>query len=105
MRRHAVLAAVELVEDDEIQPAGPGTPRPGRRRRWWWLAVPLAVVLLAVAGQQVVDARERAADARIAALPGAIDPVGDSLDVVWQTDVRDAPLAWGPFVRGALHGL
>src|SRR4051794_37717903 len=105
MARRDTLAPVELVEDDELDPQESTAPR-RRRSRWWLLLVPVAVVGLAFAGQQLIDARSRAADARIAALPGAIPRVGASLDVLWQTGAEDAPLAWGTSaVDGALHGV
>src|SRR4051794_40038531 len=105
MPRRDALAAVELVEDDELDPREPAAPTGRRRRRWWWLVAPAAVLAVAFAGQQAIDARARAADARIAALPGAVAPVGDRLEVLWHTDPADASLAWGPSSLGAVHGV
>src|SRR4051794_13792216 len=102
MPRRDVLAAVELVEDDELDPRQRAPPA-RRRRRWWWLVAPVAVLALAFAGQQVLDARAHADDARIAALPGAVAPVGARLAVRWHTGAADEPLAWGSPARGALH--
>lgn len=72
---------VELVDG----PAEPTQPLPGAAapvRRWWFVAAAGAVVLGLAGVQWVVDAREDAAVARLAAVPGVLAPVGDHLDVV-----------------------
>lgn len=104
MQRRADLAPVELLEDDELEPQDVAAPA-RTTRRWWLLAVPVVAVGLVLGTQQLIDARERAADARIAALPGAIARVGSSLDVVWQTDDAVGGMAWNPVSLGALHGV
>jgi outer membrane protein assembly factor BamB len=104
MHRRVDLAPVELLEDDELEPQDDAAPaRTGRR--WWLLAIPVAVVGLALGTQQLIDARERAADARIAALPGVIEPVGGRLETVWQSDPGTGALAWGGVANDALHGV
>ncbi|WP_456846603.1 outer membrane protein assembly factor BamB family protein [Cellulomonas sp. P5_C6] len=108
MPRRADLASVELVEGDDVPPAElhATVAAAPRRRRWWLLlAAPVMILGLVVGAQQVIDGRERAADARIAALPGAIAQVGDHLGTVWTTDPGTSPLASGPVADGALHGL
>lgn len=99
---------VELVDDDEVPvvvtgtlggppgtpdtPGGPGGPgtaghddRSGppawarRLRPWWPVGAGLALVL--VAGQLVLDARERAELARFADLPGVLRPLEPPLAV------------------------
>ncbi len=48
------------------------------------------VTVLGVVGFQVVaDARERAAVARLAAVPGVLAPIGDGLPIRWQSDSLD----------------
>ena len=51
-------------------------------RRWWFVAGAAVLVLVLAGVQWVVDARERAAVARLAAVPGVLDPLGDELEVV-----------------------
>ncbi|MET0789142.1 MAG: PQQ-binding-like beta-propeller repeat protein [Cellulomonas sp.] len=104
MQRRVDLAPVELLENDELQPQDVSAPV-RKTRRWWLAAVPAVAVGLVVGTQQLIDARERAADARIAALPGAVARVGSSLDVVWQTDDAVGGMAWDPVTLGALHGV
>ena len=73
MSRRDTLATVELVEDDDDVPDAPVRSR----KRWWLLAVPVVAAVLVAGVQLVADALESAADARVAALPGAVDPLGD----------------------------
>lgn len=93
------LREVELVEEDEapVSPSGAaargsggaggsgggraGAARPWRRRlRRWWPAAG-GVVLVLVAGQLVLDARERAELARFADVPGVLRPLTPPLSV------------------------
>lgn len=99
MARGERLSFVELVEDDDLDvaaptPATPGTDVPPRRWRRPATVVGAAVaVVLAglVVVQSVADARARGVDARIAALPGALAEVGDTLEPLWTPDD-----AWWP---------
>lgn len=58
----------------------PGRPWVRRLRRWWPVAVGLVLVL--VAGQLVLDARQRAALQRVTELPGALRPLAPPLAVL-----------------------
>ncbi|GEK22412.1 outer membrane protein assembly factor BamB family protein [Cellulomonas xylanilytica] len=102
MSRRDTLAQVELVEDDEPVPPERDPARRPRNRRWL-LAVPVVAALL-VGVQLVTDARDRAADARVAALPGAVDPLGEDLEVRWRADQAAAPSMFGPVRDQMLHG-
>jgi outer membrane protein assembly factor BamB len=77
------MQEVELLDGEELDgpvDAAAGV-RPDRRRRWRAvLAVALGVVAL-VGVQQVVDARDRAAWARVADLDGVARSLGDTLEV------------------------
>src|SRR5689334_7688075 len=104
MPRRDNLVQVELLEADE--PVAQEPRRPRHRRRWWVLLVPVVVVLLGLGVQAVAHTRERSADARVAALPGAVDPVGESIDELWRSDAT-VQLTWGAdgVAHDALHGL
>ncbi|WP_456787821.1 outer membrane protein assembly factor BamB family protein [Cellulomonas sp. P5_C5] len=101
MSRRDTLATVELVEDVDDVPDAPVRSR----RRWWLLAIPVVAALLVAGVQLVADALESAADARVAALPGAVDPLGDHADVLWRADLGIGSLADGLVARDALHGV
>lgn len=105
MPRRAALVPVELVEDSQPEPTTPTMPVRRSRRPLLWLLVPVVAVAVLAGAQQVSEAMARAADARVAALPGAIDPLGDGIDVVWRSDPIDLPLAYGLVAQGALHGV
>jgi len=103
---------VELVDDDAGEPGtrdrvapgaahptpgtspgptpgtSPAVPPPPRLRRRRSLVVGAAVLAVAVggaaAGQAVVDARERARIARVAAQPGAVDVLTGPATVLWE---------------------
>lgn len=103
MSRRDTLVTVELVEADDPGPALRAARR-NPRRRWWLLAVPVAVVAVVGAGVQLVrDDRLRAEDERVAALPGAVDPVGSQ--VLWRSEPAMAALADGLVAYDALHAL
>ena len=102
MPRRDALADVELVEADAPVAIDPRTPRRSRNR-WWLLAAPVVVVVLGLGVQQVHDGLLRAADARVAALPGAVDPVGN--EVLWQSDPELMALADGLVAHDALHAV
>ena len=77
------MQEVELLDGDEDVTGQVETPARPRRVHRWWLAAGVAVVAVSLVGTQlVVDAREDAAAARLAAVPGAFPPVGDELVIV-----------------------
>jgi len=103
---------VELVEPDGLGPgaAPPSAAPPGHpwlRRNGRRLAVAgltLAVVL--VGTQAVLDARERARLADLAAVPGVLAPVGDGVEVRWRGGVAEQQvLQGGTVVDGTLVGV
>lgn len=97
-------AAVSQVELLEGEPAG-DEPRPRSRWRRWW-PLPVVVALLAVGAQAGLDARQRAHDERIAALPGTLAPVGEVLKVQWTVGADDvAVVSAGYEVDGAYVGV
>lgn len=100
MARGGGMQQVELLDgaaDDEPAEAAPA-PRP----RWrWWVGGAAAVAVLALAGTQwVVDAREDAAVARLAAVPGVVPPLGDSLRVVRSVSQAEGEALWGSIDTG-----
>ena len=81
MARDGSTQQVELVDG----PVDPGVPVAGRTQllRRWWLVAGAALLVLVLAGVQwVVDTRADAAAARLAAVPGVLEPLGDELEVV-----------------------
>ena len=94
MARGGVTQEVELLDDDAeaSRPARPsldavraaGGAGAGRRRSCWSL----------VGAQWVVDAREDAAVARLAAVPGVLAPLGDELEVVRALDEEESRPCW-----------
>ena len=106
MPRRDALTTVELVEADETDAADVAPePRARSRKRWWLLALPAAAAVLAAGVQLGSNALERAADGRVAALPGAVDPVGDSVEILWQSVPGTAALAGGLVAHDALHAV
>lgn len=100
MARGERLSFVELVEDDDRDVPAPASAAPDAdavpRHRWRRPATVVGgvvgvLVLTLVAVQGVADARARGVDARIAALPGALAEVGDTLEPLWTPDD-----AWWP---------
>ncbi|MFC8190848.1 PQQ-binding-like beta-propeller repeat protein [Cellulomonas sp. NPDC057328] len=75
-----------------------------RRRLWGAVAAGLALVAVAVGAQTVVDARERAEDARLASVPGVIAPVPPEIEVLWSATGDELPYAvtwpWSDAVVG-----
>lgn len=90
MERDGGTQEVELVDGD-TEPRGPG---PARVRPWWLLLGTVAVVLVLAAVQWVVDAREDAAVSRLVAVPGALDPLGDELEVVRRLGEEETRSLW-----------
>lgn len=83
------LSEVELVEGDAEPPAAaPGARRPGSRR---WLAAIGAVVVGGVlaGGQAVLDARERAHQARFDDVAGVLAPVAEHPRELWTAPVDE----------------
>ncbi len=81
--------AMQDVELDEgTEDVVPVPAPPARRRlRWWWFAGAAAVVVAAlVVVQGVIDRRERAELDRLAATPGVLRPVDESVGVLWRPD-------------------
>lgn len=107
------MQAVELVPGDapDPVPAAPAEadrPRLGRRARRTLVVVVLALCAVLVAAQLVLDARERSRLARLATVPHVLAPLGETLDVRWEseglaghlvrTGVRSGDLLIGTFV-------
>src|SRR4051812_26811468 len=103
-RARASRQQVELLDADERVEAAPR-----RRIRWWWAAAPLVLVAALLVVQTVVDARERASEARLAALPGVVAPIDESVGVRWSPAVGSdalftAGIQAGGSVIGLVHG-
>lgn len=96
MRRRGELQQVELLD-----PTVPEEPVAAARRdrRRLWLIVAVAVVAVGLGGTQwVLTARENAAVARLAQVPGVLAPVDDTLEVVRRLAPEDyATLAGEPY--------
>ena len=82
MARGGDMQEVELLDGDEDVAVQPSPPARDRRRLWWVPVGAAAVALSLVGTQLVVDAREDAAAARLAAVPGVFPPLGDELEVL-----------------------
>src|SRR6478735_7141951 len=89
MGRRGGLGDVELVEP-AVEPAPEPSSRPPTRRRLWLAMGAAGVVLALGVTQWVVTAREDAAVARLARLPGVVSPVDDTLEVVRRLTPGDA---------------
>ncbi|QCB92218.1 PQQ-binding-like beta-propeller repeat protein [Cellulomonas shaoxiangyii] len=98
----AVPAPVRAAAPAPALPCDAGTPagadartgaRPAALRRWWWVVAAGAVAAGAVAGQLVVDARERAELTRLATVPGVVAPLSPDVEVLWSTTGDDVPYA------------
>lgn len=64
--------------------------RPASRRRWW--LVPVAMVLVLVLAQGVLDLRQRHRLEQLASIPGVQQPFGDTLGVRWTLPAHAYPL-------------
>jgi outer membrane protein assembly factor BamB len=102
MARRGDMQEVELLDgDDDVTEPLETAARPRRAHRWW-IAAGVAVVALSLVGTQlVVDAREDAAAARLAAVPGAFPPIGDELVIVRTLPEAEAATLWGGVEIGA----
>ncbi|WP_146931032.1 PQQ-binding-like beta-propeller repeat protein [Cellulomonas xylanilytica] len=119
------MREVELVEaaDEPARSRSAPEPDPGRRvdvelpddvraARGWvrrhapWLVAAVAVVVGSLAGAQLVlDHREDARVAALAAVPGIVPPVDATVGVLWRADPLLAPaLRSGAVVDGMLVG-
>ncbi|WP_146925663.1 outer membrane protein assembly factor BamB family protein [Cellulomonas xylanilytica] len=98
------MQQVEVVDDDRPVAAAEQPPVAGRARRW---GVALLVMALVLVGTQVVlAARDRAASARFAQLPGVLRPVDPDLVARWAVDEADAEvLTEGAEIGGLLVGV
>ncbi|WP_315094935.1 PQQ-binding-like beta-propeller repeat protein [uncultured Cellulomonas sp.] len=95
----------DLLEVELEDPSDPDRPTPRQHRRRWWLVVGVTAVASAlVVTQWVVDARENAAVARLAQVPGVLAPVDDVLEVVGTLTPQDTATltgeAYGVLLRG-----
>ncbi|WP_315094654.1 PQQ-binding-like beta-propeller repeat protein [uncultured Cellulomonas sp.] len=101
--------AMQDVELDEV--AGPSAPAPeppaARTGAWRWVAGAVVAGVAVLAGTQVVlDVRERAASARLAATPGVVRAIGADVTVLWRPDpAATSVLMQGIEVGGAVLGL
>src|SRR5690349_19837688 len=100
MARGGGMQQVELLDgaaDDETAP--PASPS---RRRWGrWVVGAAAAAVLGLAGTQwVVDAREDAAVARLAAVRGVVPALGDALRVVRTVTQDEATALFGSIDTG-----
>lgn len=94
------MQEVELLDGDDDVTEQPEPPARSRRGLWW-VAAGAAVVALSLVGTQlVVDAREDAAAARLASVPGVFPPLGDELVVVRTISQADAEALWSGVVIG-----
>src|SRR6478736_2364556 len=104
-------AAMQHVELDEaaVVPPVADAGRRGRRRRRWGLPVAggaAALVAALVVTQTALDARERAAQERLAATPGVVRPVDADVGVLWRPDpAAQAVLLQGVDAGTAMVGL
>jgi hypothetical protein len=109
MARRDDMQVVELVDGAPATgPADPADPAAGPRPRTRWRRLVvgvLAVVVVAATAQGVVTARERAALARLAELPGVLAPVDADLRVLHPVRIGDgatlSPVATSTFEVGA----
>ncbi|WP_456789356.1 outer membrane protein assembly factor BamB family protein [Cellulomonas sp. P5_C5] len=94
MARGSDMQEVELLDGDDVVAEQPGTPA-RNRRGLWWTAAGVAAVALSLAGTQLVlDAREDAAVARLAAVPGVFPPIDDELEAVRSLTEAEAASFW-----------
>ncbi|WP_456823653.1 outer membrane protein assembly factor BamB family protein [Cellulomonas sp. P5_E12] len=103
-------SAMQHVELDETvdAPADVADPPARRRGRWWGAVGGAAAVLVTalVVTQTALDARERAAQERLAATPGVVRPVDADVGVLWRPDpAAQAVLLQGVDAGTAMVGL
>lgn len=111
MARGGGMQDVELLDGDESapEPDGEQPEAPARARRGlrWVVAGGVAVALSLVGAQWVVDAREKAAIARLSAVPGVVPAVGDELTVARTLAAGEVSSLWSGIasVAGATASL
>ena len=88
------MQEVELLDGDDDVAEQPAPPARNRRRLWWVPVGAAAVALSLVGAQLVLDAREDAAVARLAAVPGVFPPLGDELEVLRTLSRADVTSIW-----------
>ncbi len=99
------MQQVELLEPVADRAAAV-PPAPSRRPRTRALVVLLVAALALVGTQLVLGARDRAADARVAQLPGVLPLVGPDLRERWRVEAADVELlTQGAEVAGHLVGV
>lgn len=104
MARRGELQDVELLEEGDEradEEAEPGAAPARRSRRTALIAVALVVVVTLAGAQWFVTARERAAIAALATLPGVLAPVDEHLDVERRVPAEDAAELFG-YAGGSL---
>lgn len=103
MVRPAPMQTVELVELDEGASPPPVAAGLSRADRWRLVRrgapVPVALLLVLVGMQALEVARDRAALAALAKVPGVVRPVDPDVRVLWTPDEALASLFWWD-VRG-----
>ena len=98
------MQQVEVVDDDQLVVAADPPRTPGLVRRWG--AVLLVVTLVLVGTQLVLAARDRAATARLAQLPGVLRPVEADVGALWRVDEADQEvLTGGSEIAGLVVGV
>ncbi|WP_028050424.1 PQQ-binding-like beta-propeller repeat protein [Cellulomonas sp. URHD0024] len=104
MGHRSHLQTVELLDAPAVVPVDEA---PRLRLSWWGFGVVALVAVAALVGTQaVLDARERAAVARFAAVPGVVEPVGPDVRVRWRPPVALANVVRkGIVADGAFVGL
>ncbi|KQR08244.1 PQQ-binding-like beta-propeller repeat protein [Cellulomonas sp. Leaf334] len=88
------MREVELLDGDDDVTEQPEVPARNRKGLWWIAAGAGLVALSLVGTQLVVDAREDAAAARLASVPGVFPPLGDELEVLRTMSDADANTLW-----------
>ena len=104
MRQRVDMAAVELDDEHDDPPSRPAEPQRRHRSRRWLLVPAVAAVAL-LGTQLVVEARERAAVAALARVPGVVRPVDKDVEVLWTQDPGGSELWPGLPGDGVLVGL
>lgn len=88
------MQEVEILDLPD-EPGVDEAPSPRRRGRWVALGAVAAVVAVLLGGQSVLDARERAAVAALAGLPGVVGPVDEHVQVLRTIPSSAGAAIWG----------
>ncbi|WP_028045207.1 PQQ-binding-like beta-propeller repeat protein [Cellulomonas sp. URHE0023] len=110
MGHRSRLQSVELLDEERLpdESSVDRVPEPRRRAvgRWWPAFVAVVAVALLAGTQELLDTRQRAAEARFATIPGVVRPVGPDVRIAWQPPVALAGLVReGIAADGAFVGL